>query len=170
VGFKSIEVLASKGIIEGTSETDYSPAEYITRADFLLYLVRALNLDAEFDSNFSDAKATDYYYDALGIAKKLGITVGTGNNRFNPNAPILRQDIALMVKKALKAAGKTYQEGNRKDLESFTDAAEVSGSAIESLATLVREGFLTGSGNRIYPRNYLTRAETAVLLYKVYSK
>ncbi|WP_217582352.1 S-layer homology domain-containing protein, partial [Lysinibacillus sp. GbtcB16] len=49
-----IEVLASKGIINGVSETAFQPEEKITRADFLLLLMKTLGLTADFSDNFSD--------------------------------------------------------------------------------------------------------------------
>jgi len=69
---KQIEVLASKGVINGTSATTYSPGQNITRADFITLLVRALELKADFITNFDDVKPADYYYNALGTAKALG--------------------------------------------------------------------------------------------------
>ncbi len=88
MGKKQIEVLASKGIIKGTSDTTFNPSENITRADFICLLIRGLNLNAKIESNFSDVKPEKYYYQAVGIAKKLGIAQGYGENIFDPEGPI----------------------------------------------------------------------------------
>lgn len=89
--------MASKGIIKGTGDSMFSPDAEITRADFITLLIRTLELKAKFTANFSDIKTTDHYYDAVGVAKKLGITYGTGNNRFNPKESISRQDMAALT-------------------------------------------------------------------------
>ena len=74
---KPIEVLASKGILRGISETEYAPGTNITRADFLCFLIRALGVDAKFHGNFDDIDNGAYYYRETG-SKKLGITGSTG--------------------------------------------------------------------------------------------
>lgn len=73
-------------------------AETITRADFVVLLVNALGLHAYERNNFSDVKRTDYYYDAVGIAKKLGIAAAA-DNKFRPKDIITFTEAACMVKK-----------------------------------------------------------------------
>jgi hypothetical protein len=90
-------VLSSKGILAGTSEMEYTPQASITRADFLCFLVRTLGVDAKVSGNFDDIEKNAYYYKEIGIAKKLGITSGTGNNKFNPDAGITRQDMTVLT-------------------------------------------------------------------------
>lgn len=167
---KQIEVLASKGVINGTTETTYEPDMPITRADFLVLLVKTLGLTAKVQSNFDDVEKNAYYYEAVGIAKKLGITSGVGGNKFNPNDPILRQDMMTLVAKALKVAGKAAVTGGITDLTGFSDASIISPYAVESVAALVKEGVIQGSGNMINPLGNTTRAEIAVLVYRLYYK
>jgi lactocepin len=59
---KAIEVLASKGIIRGKTETEYAPQTDISRAEFLYSLVRTLGVTASFDENFDDIEIGAYYY------------------------------------------------------------------------------------------------------------
>jgi len=165
---KQIEVLASKGIINGTSATTYSPGLYVTRADFITLLTRALEIKADFSKNFDDVKSTDYYYNAIGVAKELGIAVGTGNNKFNPNQHITRQDMMVLILRALKIADINLSEGSKKDIDRFIDTSSVSDYALEAVATLVKEGIIIGSNNKIRPKEYTTRAETAVMIYRIY--
>ena len=167
---KQIEVLASRGIVNGTSETAYSPERNITRADFMLLLVKTLGLTAKVDSNFEDIKPEDYYYEALGIAKKLGIATGVGNNRFNPGDELSRQDMMVMVARALKITGKAGTAGAEADIRTYNDASSVAAYAVEGVATLIKEGIVQGSYNRIHPQEATTRAEMAVIVYRVFDK
>lgn len=167
---KQIEVLASRGIVNGTSETAYSPERNITRADFMLLLVKTLGLTAEADSNFEDIKPEDYYYEALGIAKKLGIATGVGNNRFNPGDELSRQDMMVMVARALKITGRAGIAGVEGDIRIYNDASSVAAYAVEGVATLIKEGIVQGSNSRIHPQEAATRAETAVIVYRVFDK
>jgi hypothetical protein len=164
---KEIEVLASRGVIEGTSSSTYDPEKPITRADFVLLLVRGLGLTAGFDDNFADVRAGDYYYEALGIAKKLGIVNGVGNGAFNPLDPITRQDMMVLVDRALRAAGKLPEVTEPGRLDAFHDQDLIADYAMSSAAALVERGIIEGSSNRIRPMANASRAEIAVLIYRI---
>ncbi|WP_283653784.1 leucine-rich repeat protein [Paenibacillus sp. RC334] len=167
---KQIEVLSSKGVINGTTDTKFSPADKITRAEYLTLLVKTLGLTTSFDSNFADVKQGSYYYEAAGIAKKLGIAGGSGDNKFNPNAPISRQDMMVLTDKALQKANKLAITSSTAALESFSDRADIANYAAASLAALVQEGLITGSDGKIAPKAPTTRAEAAVFLYRIYNQ
>lgn len=167
---KQVEVLASKGIIGGTSNDTFSPDKAITRADYMVLLVRTLGLSAKFTENFNDVVPGEYYYDAVGIAKALGITSGTGNNNFNPKANISRQDMMVLTTRALTKSKDLKGLDSSSVLDKFKDKEDIAEYAKESMATLVSEGLINGSGNNINPRNNTTRAEAAVLLYNIYNK
>lgn len=167
---KSIEVLASKGIIDGTSETTFSPADSITRADFVTLLMKTLGLTQKADFCFDDVKPGDYYYDAVATAKKLGITNGTGDNKFSPKENISREDMIVLTEKALKIVKGLAMNGSSKDLDKFADKSRIASYAQDSIANFVNAGLITGSNGNINPKQSTTRAEAAVLLYKIYNK
>lgn len=169
---KQIEVLASKGIISGTNKElkTFDPARNISRADFIVLLVKALDFNGLVDSNFSDVNESKYYYEAVGIAKKLGITEGSGNNMFNPEQEITRQDMMVLVAKALRIAKKEVADADASYLQSYSDASNVSGYATESVAALVKDGIVKGSGNNLEPKGKSTRAQVAAIMYMIYNK
>ena len=167
---KQIEVLASKGILKGISETEYAPQEKITRADFLYYLVRALGVDAKVDGNFGDIGRGAYYYKEIAVARKLGITYGTGNNRFNPDAGITRQDMMVLTERALRMLKKYEVQGSASEMDKFSDKSLVADYAVEGVASIVKEGLIIGSGGRLNPLGSTTRAEAAVFLYRIYNR
>jgi uncharacterized repeat protein (TIGR02543 family) len=167
---EKIEVMAAKGVINGTSETTYSPANNITRADFIVLLVKSLGLNAKAVDNFEDVAEGSYYYDAIAIAKKLGLTTGVGENKFNPKENISRQDMMVLAEKALRIAGKDIDSGSAADIASYNDATQVAGYAQNAIASLVKEGIIKGSGNKLNPKLPANRAETAVIIYNLYNK
>lgn len=166
---KAVEVLTSRGVMDGTSPTTFSPGSSITRADFISILVRALGLDAEITSNFDDVKPTDYFYRETGIAKALGIAAGIGNNQFDPRVPVTRQDMMILTARALAYTEKLEINGTASDLGNFDDSSEVSPYALSSVASLVRAGLVFGTDNRINPKANATRAEAAALIYRIYN-
>lgn len=164
-----IEALAAQGIIKGTSETTFSPGNNITRADFICLLVRSLKLTADIDGNFNDVAQSDYFYKEVGIAKKLGVILGFGDNQFKPGENISRQDMMVFVSRAMKLAGKKLDESSS-DLSMFSDSDEVAPYALASVAQLVKEGIITGSNGRVNPKGTATRAETAVIMYRILNR
>ncbi|GMK42227.1 hypothetical protein PCCS19_52860 [Paenibacillus sp. CCS19] len=166
---EAIEALAAKGIVKGVNEKEFKPNAAIKRADFVLLLVRALGLNAEFKGGFSDITPSAYYYEALGIARELGIATGRGDGTFDPNASITREEAAVLLARALKAKQAELAAGAPESLSAYKDAASVSSFATQAMASLVEAGLLKGSGGKLNPHGALTRAETAVLLYRVIS-
>lgn len=169
----AIEVMASKGVINGTSATTFKPDADIKRADFMLLLVKALGLTADDTSEsgrFEDVNPDAYYAEALAIAKQHGIAQGVGGNRFNPEASITRQDMMVLIDRAMNAAGKGLAAGSEADIEEFADKEVIASYARQSVATLVKHGIVAGNGSGIHPSGNATRAETAVLIYRIYNK
>jgi len=166
---KAIEVMASKGIISGNTDGGYDPGKPITRADFIKPLVNTLELKAEVKSNFENVKQTDYFYKEVGIAKQLGIASGTGNNMFKPNDPITRQDMMVLLERAIKIAKKLHFRNSDGQLDRFKDYSDISQYALDSVSNVISIGLIQGSGGYIKPKDNTTRAEVAVVIYKLYN-
>jgi hypothetical protein len=162
----SIDYLFEQGVVTGTGGSNYSPAQNMIRGDFMLMLYRALDLSSSSKSNFSDVPAGSYYYTAIATAKALGIAKGY-DDLFMPNAPITREDAMVLVARALKVDGRTLTTGSISDLSNYKDKGSVSDYAVSSVATLVKAGIITGSNSYLYPKSNVTRAEMAVILYRV---
>lgn len=100
---KAIEVLASKGIIKGASQQQFSPFKKISRADFVLLLSRVFEWQAQPGKEFSDVPDTAYYSEALYKARTLGVVKGNGKNLFLPGEAITREEMIVMTQRALAA-------------------------------------------------------------------
>lgn len=105
----------------------------------------------------------------MGIAKALGIAAGGGNNRFNPKENISRQDMMVLTARALEKYKGLKAAGDSAVLDKFSDKGDIAGYAANSLGTMVKEGLITGSGDKLNPRANTTRAEAAVFLYRIYN-
>lgn len=165
---EAIGAMAARGIVQGTTENSFSPSAPVNRADFITLLVRALELKGtgQAAANFSDAPADAYYSSELAIAKQMGLITGYADNTFQPDSPISRQDMMVTAARALAAAGKAYSASG--NLATYTDAAEVSGYAKDSIASLVQYGIVNGKNGMLAPGDTLTRAEAAVIVYRIW--
>ncbi|MPM26530.1 hypothetical protein SDC9_73034 [bioreactor metagenome] len=166
---EAVDYLYGQGVVKGTGTSIYGPGTNITRGDFILMLHRALGLSATTNGNFTDVAKGSYYYDAVAVAKALGIAQGS-NGYFNPTKPLTRQDAMVFVYRALQAKGVKVTEGTSSDLSVFNDRSSISSYATTSVATLVKAGVIVGAGNKINPSGNLTRAEMAVILHRVLKK
>ncbi len=165
---EKVDYLYEKGVVKGTATTSagttYSPAAKITRGDFVLMLYRAFGLSGTVTDNFSDVKKNSYYYEAIGVAKSLGIATGF-NNKFNPDSNLSRQDAMVLIYRAIKITGKkTLAETS--DVSRFTDKDKIESYASTAVGTLVNAGIINGYENGTFvPKGPITRAEMAVVLY-----
>ncbi|NLM43432.1 MAG: S-layer homology domain-containing protein [Clostridiales bacterium] len=166
---EAIEEVATKGILQEATEDTFAPEINTTRGEFVGALIRALGLTAQSDDNFIDVSADYPYYEDIKTAKALGIAKGVGDNRLEPNAFITRQDMMVLIEGALRISGKL---GDKKAdltyLDQFGDKDQISDYAREAVALMVELGFIKGDGININPKGNTTRAEAAVVLYRIY--
>lgn len=163
---EAIISLYENGIIKGTSETTFSPNANITRADFIILLIRKLGLNANFSENFEDVSSTMYYYQDVGIAKALDIAVGVGENRFNPHENISRQDMFVLAYRALLKSNK-IDGVESETLERFIDKEQIDDYAKNALSALANNEYIQGNNGYINPQNKATRAEAVVFIYRL---
>ncbi|MNG31306.1 Endo-1,4-beta-xylanase A precursor [compost metagenome] len=71
-----------------------------------------------------------------------------------------------LTTRALAAIGKPLPAGG--SLSAFTDAANVAAYAKDSVAALVQAGVVNGNNDKLAPNDQLTRAEAAVILYRIW--
>ncbi|WNS46658.1 endo-1,4-beta-xylanase [Paenibacillus sp. MMS20-IR301] len=161
--------MTARGIIPESTAGSFSPAESISRADFTAALVRVLELKspaAEAGTAFGDIRSNAEYSKELAAAKQLGIASGYGDNSFRPDSPVSRQEMMVLAARALRAAG--IEARGSGALEDYTDAGQISAYARDSLAALLKYGVVNGKNGRLSPGDTLTRAEAAVILYRIW--
>lgn len=164
----SVDFLYDGGITTGTSATTYGPALNITRGDFILMLYRAFNLSANTTDGFKDVPSDSYYAQAIAVAKALGIAQGSDDGRFNPTAPLTREDAMVFLYRTLNRTGRTITSASTSYLNRFSDGSSTSSYAQDSVAALAQAGIIQGDTNgRLNPKGSLTRAEMAVILHRV---
>ena len=159
----AIATLEEKGIVNRVAENWFGPAENITRGDYAMFLVRTLGLTGE-GENFADVSPYAEYAKELAIGKAAGILQGVGENAFNPEAAITRQDMMTMTARALKLDAAT-------DLSAFTDKNMIADYAASHVSAMVGAGLIKGNADgTVNPLGNTTRAEAAVIMERILSK
>ena len=173
-GAKYINELASNKVVNGYSDGTFLPNNEVKRADFIIMLLKGIGVDVTKapQSNFSDVENGAYYYNAVGLAKDLGIANGNGDGTFSPASNITRQDMMILAKKALVyKLGKDITVENTDNLKGFSDYEDISAYALESLSAMVKDGYVNGmDGNKIAPKATTTRVQAATVIYKIMNK
>ncbi|UJF34843.1 S-layer homology domain-containing protein [Paenibacillus hexagrammi] len=167
---KSIETLASRGVIEGVTNRSFNPQDSITRADFLVLLVRALEFQSKTSASFDDVQPDAYYASAISTARAYGITSGSGDNQFQPGQLITREDTMVLTARALEAAKQLSSSDTSAQPAAFRDAADISNYAVSSIAALTASGFVQGDESGLHPKENLSRAQAAAMLYRILVK
>ncbi len=163
----SIQGIAAKGIMTGVAAGKFDPSRSVTRAEIAKMIVRAFNLEGtSADIAFKDVKATDWFAPYVAAAVASGITNGRSSDSFAPNAPVSRQELAVMVTRAMQAAG-GYPALTNPDaaLAAYKDQAAVAASLRPGVALAAQLG-IVGSDGVLQPANPASRAEAAVILYR----
>ncbi len=113
------------------------------------------------DDPFVDVDAEQYYASAVYWARENGILYGVGQNRFAPEEPVTREQLATVL---YRYAGSPETAG---ELEGFADAGKVSSYARNAVEWAVERKILAGKGNGVLdPRGSATRAEVAAVLMR----
>ena len=170
----AINALADDGIIKGTSENTFSPAANITRADFAILLVRAFKLASESEENFADVQSSDYFAKELAVARNTGLVNGIGDNKFAPRNNITRQDMMVIVYRAMKDSFEELTTDEIDEiLSKYPDCEDVADYAREAVAYLIKAGLINGVTGKMGLTSYIggglntTRAEVAVLIKRI---
>lgn len=169
---KAIEELAGRKIINGKTDNFFEPDETMTRAEFAAIIVRGLGLPTKTTVGFADVTANDWFFDYVNTAFYYGIVNGISDTEFNPNGTITREEATVMVARATKLCGNnTDMEAFavRDILAGFTDYVKTSEWSRTSLAFCFRGEIISDEILEIKPKEPVTRAEIAQMLYNMLS-
>ncbi len=157
-----IDWAVSKGIAAGTGNGLFGPEATCTRAQNVMFLWRAAGSPSpeETDCPFTDVSPDAYYRGAVLWASQTGISAGTGENRFSPDAPCTREQIITLI---WRFAGSPEPEGQ--DCP-FTDLSPESYSYKPILWAYAR-GVSAGTGATVFsPGAVCSRAQIVTFLYR----
>ena len=167
----AVDFIAAREITTGTDGNNFSPNAKLTRAQFLVMVMKAYGIEPAQTAgdNFTDAGNT-YYTTYLAKAKELGLSNGDGNNLFHPKDNISRQDMFTLLYRTLDILGEVPESAGGKALTGFSDSDSVKAYAKTPMEAFTAAGVITGSNDMLAPQRTSTRAEMAQVLYKLLSK
>lgn len=154
--------LVAAGIMSGYQDNTFKPDNSITRAEFCTVMVKAFKLEDRTGAGVNFADTVNHWAkDSIATAAALGIVHGVDGNNFAPDAPVTREQMALMIYQAEKmfplSGGQEY-----------SDVARISGWAREAVNTVSAQEIMSGYPDHSFrPQALVSRAEAAAVIVKL---
>ena len=158
------------GLMLGTSKTLFSPHGTATRGMMATILWRMEGSPAPKGKNsFTDVESGKWYADAITWTAENGIFAGYGKDKFGPDDPITREQLAAIFYRYADYKG--YDLTVKGNLDKFKDADKITDYAKTAMGWAVGSGLVKGkSGNLLDPQGTATRAEIAAMLHRFIEK
>ena len=158
------------GLMLGTSKTLFSPHGTVMRGMMATILWRMEGSPVPKGKNsFTDVEAGKWYADAITWTAENGIFAGYGKDKFGPDDPITREQLAAIFYRYADYKG--YDLTVKGDLDKFKDADKITDYAKTAMQWAVGSGLVKGkSGNLLDPQGTATRAEIAAMLHRFIEK
>lgn len=163
---EAVDVLAEKNVIAGYDDNTFRPNGEITREEFVKMVVSALNIETSDETaDFEDVDASKWYAKYVSAAYKNGIVSGKSENTFGIGAKITREEMAVIIRRALSEISETRQ------YDDFADSSDISDWATEAVKELYSAGIVNGlSDTEFAPKSIVTRAQAAKIIYDAFIK
>ena len=166
--YPGIRYCVVNGLMSGTSETTFSPNAVATRAQMVQILYNYMGEPAVTGTTPFTDLTQDWYQDAVLWAYQTGVVAGTSETTFSPDAPVTREQIAVLLSEFAAKALHATRAVTPADLSVYPDGAQVSDWAYDAMAEAVALGILNGAevNGQVWlrPQGKATRAEVATLL------
>ena len=158
------------GLMLGTSKTLFSPHGTVMRGMMATILWRMEGSPVPKGKNsFTDVEAGKWYADAITWTAENGIFAGYGKDKFGPDDPITREQLAAIFYRYADYKG--YDLTVKGNLDKFKDADKITDYAKTAMQWAVGNGLVNGkSGNLLDPQGTATRAEIAAMLHRFIEK
>lgn len=165
---EAVNSMAAKGIIGGKTKDIFDPAANITRAEFSALVSRMLKYNEDIDNElpFKDVSKDKWYYKSISSVYENGLINGKSNTSFDPEGYITREEISKIIGQVLE--NKLYKKQDTKYLSKFTDSDKISPWAREGASISSYNKIISGYNDQFSPKQNATRAETAVMLHRLY--
>ena len=154
--------LYAAGIMQGTSETTFSPYAPMTRAMVATVLYRMAGEPAvSGDVTFSDVPADTWYTQAVAWAQEKGVIQGTSPTTFSPDSQVTREQLATMLWRY--DGSPAPSAGTVMD---FPDLADLSTWATDAMTWAVDQKIVQGYNGTLIPREPAIRGQVAAMLWR----
>ena len=168
--YDAVQDAVDMGLMAGVSANRFDPKGTVTRAMVAQVLYAREGKPAVSGAAaISDVPANAWFHDAMQWAKAQGVIAGYPDGRMEPNAPVTREQLAVILHSY--AQKKDMDLSKTAGLAGYADAADVSVWAKDAMSWAVGSGLISGrSASILAPAGSATRAECAVIFTQMFQK
>lgn len=162
----AVRKAAAAGFVQGTgASAQFMPQHEMTRAEFAAVLVRYLGLKIEeqADSVYTDVMKGRWYTGSIVAAGKAGIVTGSGTGAFRPDEAITREEMAVMLGRALG-----FADARQTNAKLPADLLKVSPWAAPAVTYLYEAGIMAGENGAFNPAGHVSRELAVFILMQFY--
>ncbi len=160
----SINFVAARGIFNGTSATTFNPEGELSRGMLVTVLGRLEGVDvSSYNCTFADVNKNQYYAPYIEWARTNNIVGGVGDNKFEPDRVVNRQEMAVIIARYLTYKGHSLVNTEVK----YSDSATIASWAKTAVNQVGNAGIITGADGAFLPTNTANRAQAAAILQRI---
>ena len=170
--YDSVKFVSNKKLFNGVSDTMFDPNSSMTRAMMVTTLYRLAGEPRVYSESvtFADVAQDAWYANAINWACSKGLISGYNETTFAPDERINREQIASVLMNYINMRTSRFSVDENMTL-SFSDTDEISPEMTTAIKFCVSNGILSGRSNgKFAPKSYVTRAEVATILMRLYEK
>ncbi|KGR78804.1 2', 3'-cyclic nucleotide 2'-phosphodiesterase [Ureibacillus manganicus DSM 26584] len=159
--YNSIIELAKSEIMVGNPDGTFKPEKVVTRGEVAKIIANALKLTTDNVKNpgFTDVPQSHIFYKEIAALNAEGIIFGIGNNKYNPEAPVTRAQLATILSKAFSLSKANFKELPFEDVQSENVHADDIKRVLDNKVT-------NGTSKVTFsPEQSVTREQVALLTY-----
>ncbi|MFD1956571.1 S-layer homology domain-containing protein [Paenibacillus thailandensis] len=159
---EAITKAVDQGLVTGYEDGTFKPDNTITRAEFAAMINRSFPIESEVPAlTFADASSVPAWaVSPVAVLTQAGVLSGYEDNTFRPNAPVTRQEMVVIVARAMELPVDSAA------VPTFSDASRIAAWAKPYVAAAEQAGLIQGSNGKFNPSGKATRAEVVSLLLK----
>ena len=161
----SVKFAYDFGLMKGTTEMEFSPDSYVTRAMFVMIIYRMEKEPQAGGSVFVDVEIGGYYDRAVAWANANGIVSGVSKDRFAPNDPITREQMATILYRYANFKGYDIESNGN---TAYSDSSSISGYARNAVSWAAANLLMKGNDDGSFlPNANATRAQVAAVFARM---
>ncbi len=169
----AVDFIAARGITVGVGDNSFGASQTLKRGDYVIWLMRSFGITQDFVDSYNCTVATftdvgEYRKDWYHVARDLGITSGTGNNKLSANLNITRAEMYQMTYNAIKSLSALPATQSGVTASSYSDYSQFATYFRTAIDSLVATGLVSESST-LRPKDAAVRSEIAVILYSILS-
>ncbi len=165
---ESVDALAELGMLSGVSNEAFEPGSNVTRAQFAKMMCKVFGITTSTDAaSFADVAAESWYSGYVGGLYKAGYIKGIDELNFGSERYITRQDAITVIYRIMADRGLAPENTSEPP---YDDADEISDYAKQAVSAVSSMQIIQGDGGRIKPQANMSRAEAAVIMYRIYKE